>query len=250
MELVEIWRVRQVVLWHLGLTVLVVVALALFAGHANIQIDDNEVGGRHAAALGDLLFMAMAVSTVAASWIGLGLNRDRAQLELLFTRPTPRALLALRFVGIDLAALGIVFAVTLAAVCFLTVAVAHPIVTDENTLGLAFLHTGVVAMWYGLLLVVTAGLEGRGAMIAGLMWPIALILLPLGMARSGFLHAVALVLDVFNPFAYVNTNSTAAGNLVTSGVWQVALPLRALEVWLLAAAFCALAIWIWRRREV
>ncbi len=199
-----------------------------------------------------LVSVAMFASAMLASWLGQALNRENETVELSWTRPLPRAVLALRYIAIDLCALAIAFAATLAGLVVLVGATLHAAVIAESRVGVALvLGTAVVAMWYALTLALSAGVRGRGGAIAWLLWPIAFILIALAQTHGGILHDVAVVLDVINPFAYLGQiGHNAPDGSPLPLVWSLDEWLRGTIVWAFAVAFGAAAVAIWQRREI
>jgi hypothetical protein len=254
MPLAELLRVRRVLLWHAVIMVGLVVLVIAFGGRGvQINIDDTDMRGQHVAVLGDLFAIAMVVTTVVATWIGLALNVENATRELTWTRPISRTALALRTIAVDLGALALVFAFTVLCELLALAAVGHiPVRVDAHSAAIGFLTAGIVAMWYALLLALSAGVDGRAGAIAGLLWPAALLALTVAEnTREGIVHVAALVVNLVNPLAYMNVLvHGSSGEQRTWGVWQLDPNLRGLIVWLLALALGALAVTIWRRREV
>lgn len=248
MELAEFFRVRRVLTWYFGLIVLMVTLIVVFS--ADIDFGSPERGNVHQAILSGFLAFATIIGAIVASWIGLALNNQNDRLELLWTRPISRVAIALRFIGIDLAALAIAYLIVLGTAVFMSTYKGIPVVVDPYAPGMLLLSTGVVTMWYAVLLAATAGLGRRGAVVAGLAWPasIFLIMSALG-TRPGPLHTIVMAVNVLNPFAYltalVSTDTGPMGSL-----WQVPPLERGIAAWLLAALLCSLAVWIWKRREV
>jgi hypothetical protein len=253
MELVEFWRARRALVWYLALVVAGGVCTLVFWGnsHVNVDVNDREVMLPRAVPLSVLMSVAMFFTAILASWLGLALNRENATRELSWTRPLPRSGLALRYIAIDAAALAIAFAVTVAMLWFV-IGIHLPVVVEPRTPIVVFMASGVIAMWYALVLILSAGVRGHGGAIAGLLWPAALIVLAIGAStRGGFIHDVAVVLDIFNPFAYLgHIGRSAPDGTPVPLLWPLDEGVRAAIVWCFAVAFSAAAVTIWRRREI
>ena len=253
MELVEYWRARRALIWYLVVLVVGALFTVAFSGHANVNVDvnDKQVVFPRVVPLSVLMSVAMFFTAILASWVGLALNRENATRELTWTRPIPRAALALRFIGIDAAALAIAYAATV-AVLWLVVGLQVRVVVEPRIPVVLFMASGVIAMWYALVLILSAGVRGHGGAIAGLLWPAALIVLAVGSSPSrGFIHDAAVVLNVFNPFAYLgHIGRSAPDGTPVPLLWPLDESMRALIVWCFAAAFTAAAVTIWRRREI
>jgi len=254
MELVEFWRARRAFVWYVAIVAAFVVMIFALSGHANFNLDVNDtaVVAPRVIPLSIPLSIAMFLTAMLASWLGQALNRENATVELSWTRPIPRSILALRFIAIDLVTLALAFVVALAAVWTIAVTVGHVAVMVDSRTGVAtLLGTGVDAMWYALVLVLSSGVRGRGGAIAGMLWPVSLILIGVAQTHGGIFHDIALVLNVINPFAYLGSISrVGADGAPVPLVWPLDAGLRGAIVWLLAAAFCAAAVTIWKRREI
>lgn len=255
MELVEFWRARRALLWYLGLVAAVIVFVMSVSGHAtvNVNVDEAPLTTPRLIPLSALLVGAMVLCAMLASWLGLALKRENATVDLSWTRPTPRPVLAARFIAIDLAALAIAFVLTTLGAWTLVVNVAHvTVAVDAHAAAVAPLAAGVVVMWYALVLVLSAGLRGHGGAIGGLLWPVSIILLVLAeSAHAGIFHDIAVVLNIFNPLAYLSSMMNAgAGRAGITSVWPIDVGVRTLAVWALAAAYAVAAVSIWQRREV
>lgn len=255
MELVEFFRARRALIWYVAIVAVIVTVILLIHGNANVVVDvnDRHVQAPHSVPLSVLLGAAMFFTAALGSSLGLSLNRENATVEFAWTRPLPREVLAARYIAIDLAALAIAFAVTLAGEAVIVVAVAHAAILVDRYAGIiTILALGVDAMWYALLLALSAGLPRRGAAIAGIMWPASLVLVIVAEAvHSGPYHDIAVVLNVVNPFAYLSSMVHLGAQTSTApSVWEAGPELRAVAVWLLAAAFATAATFIWKRREV
>jgi hypothetical protein len=254
MELVEFYRVRRILIWYAAIVAAIVLLVLLFSNNPNIVIDVGEHAD-YGAQLTTLLGIAMFFTAAVASWIGLSLNAENATREFAWTRPIARTALAARYIAIDLAALAVAYAFTVLGAWTIVAVAAHGAVAIDPAAPVALLlSAGVVAMWYALLQLVSAPFRGRGGSIAGVLWAASLVLISVAQVTPrGFLHAIALVLNVINPFAYlstmVHTDSAGAAGPLPS-VWALDPMLRAGIVWLFAGLFCAAAVAIWTRREI
>lgn len=253
MELVEFWRARRALLWYLAVVAACAALTAALNGHGrvNVDVNDREVFVPHVVPLSVLMSVAMFTTAGLASALGIALNRENATRELSWTRPIPRTVLAVRFIAIDLVALAVAYTVTIALI-WIVVGMHLRVAVEPRTPVAMFMGTGVIAMWYALTLLLTAGVRTRGGGIAGLMWPVAVVVLVLASTTAGgIIHDVAVVLNVVNPFAYLGQIGHAApdGSPVPL-LWPFDENVRAAIVWCFAAAFCAGAVAIWRSREL
>jgi hypothetical protein len=253
MELVELIRVRRALTWYGGIGAAVVLVALLFANSPSVIIN---VGDHRALGvpLSVLLGIAMLFTASLASWIGLSLNLENATREFAWTRPISRTMLAVRFIAVDLGGLAAGYAFTVLALWALVAGAGHGAVVFDPSVPVALvLSSGVVAMWYALLLLASAPFNGRGGSIAGMLWAASLILISVGQGtRSGPLHTAAQALNVINPFAYLSlmVHIDGSGDGPFPSVWALDPTLRAAIVWALSAVFCAAAIALWKRREI
>jgi hypothetical protein len=255
MELVGFWRARRALLWYLGIMLAVVAFVAVVGGHATIDVSSGDAPPstlHMRASLSTLIGIAMFFCAIFASRLGTSLNTENATVELSWTRPIPRAVLAARFIAIDLITLELTFVLTIAGACAVVAGAHGSVVIDPLAGNVGLLAAGVLAMWYAVTLLATAGLRRRGGGTAGLLWPASLVLIGLGEARqAGIIHQLALVVNVVNPLAYLSSMvriSSAAGPMPS--VWPLDPSVRTVIVWAFAAVFCTAAVAIWQRREI
>jgi hypothetical protein len=253
MELVEFWRARRALVWYAAILVALAAFTVLASPHSrvNVDVNDQQVVVPHIVPLTIVMSVAMFLTAILASWLGLALNRENATRELSWTRPVPRAVLALRFIAIDGAVLAVAYAFTI-VLLWLLVATQVRVVVEPRTVVAFFMGSGVVAMWYALVLILSAGVRGHGGAIAGLLWPGALIVLAFAKwPAGGLIHYIAVFLNVFNPFAYLGEiGHSAPDGTPFPLLWPLDESLRAVIVWCFAAVFIAGAVVRWQRREI
>jgi hypothetical protein len=251
---VALLRARRTVTWSvIALAVMVaVVVVSFLTNHVTMHADRNPLAFPDSILASAALLGALIVASVTAA----SLNREGPTLPIVWTKPVSRRRIALQYFAVDLAAVACVALLTAFAVflCALPTDALRHIVHDPNLWGLIVRSLGVAFMWYAVVQAVSAGLPGRGGMVIGLSWPIFGGLT--GLAFSGIpgLHAVALVLNVINPLAWL-TSTTHVGHggasTVTSSLYPF-LPDSVVDVapWLLGALALYLATVLWSRREV
>jgi hypothetical protein len=238
MEYVELLRVQRSLIWHAGILAVLVIGIIALGGHSAIHIagttGTTTIAPGVAVPISVLATIAAFFAAIYASSVGTSLNRESSTRDISWTKPLSRTLLALRFVLIDAAAVVVAFLIALAGVIAVLMYMHVTPVADAQTPEELLLGAGVGVMWYGLLQLMTCGFGPGARAMAGILWPVALLLEALGQLQ-GSIGAMIRAIDVVNPLAYL-TN-------IGKGPADQAL------VWFFAAAFCALAIAIWPRRE-
>jgi hypothetical protein len=252
MEYVEFLRVRRSLTWHLGILGLLTLAVLVFGHHTSITIDDGESASRVAAGMSVPLMalapIAMFFAAIYASTAGTSLNREFMVRDLAWTKPIARNALALRYIAVDLAAVALVYALSLLAILAALTKFGVATVADAQSFEYLVFGLGVSVMWYGLVQVTTCLLPPRGLALAGILWPVALV--DVGLCRvDGTTGLVAHAVAIFNPLAYMSGVTFDGHGATEKSIWQLPADERALAVWFFAALFCAVAIAVWPRRE-
>ena len=256
MELVEFYRMRRALLWYAGILVAIVILNVALGNHTKVSVDGQTASLRGVTfplLLGGpiAMFCAAILSTVAA----LALNRENSTLEIAWTKPIARGTIALRYILIDVAAIVIAFVLAWVAIFIILARLGAAFVSSPDLFITIALSLGVALMWYGLLLVLTAGLSSRAALIVGLAWPVAAVLGNIQNVFGGVLGAAIHVLNVVNPFSYISgfsASSDSSGHPTTTTIhsaWAYSNDARTAIVWSFFVIFCALATVIWSRRE-
>lgn len=253
MEYVEFWRVRRALLWGSGGMAIIVLIILTLPQVGTVHVVGPGGSTNFASGIGApvdaLAGIAAFFAAIYASSVGTSLNRENATRDLSWTKPLPRSVLALRYILIDLCGIVIAFAVALAA-CLIVATYAHfpPFFDAQSPMQIA-LGVGVGAMWYGLLQVLTCVAPPGARSLAGILWPVALLVTGLSHI-PGSIGAIMRALDVLNPLHYMSSTSVS-GATGTATVLAGALPAgeRAAIVWCFTLAFCALAVVLWPRKE-
>ena len=248
MAYVEFLRVRRSLTWHAG-TLVAIMLVALYFGHdTSVNINGQaELLPGMAVSLGLLSPIATFFAAIYASSLGTSLNRENPTRDISWTKPIPRSVIALQYVLIDVAGVAIAFVLTMLAVLVVLARMHFVPAIDASTIPLLVLGLGVSVMWYALIQVLTFWLPAGARSIGGILWPVALVAFGLGKV-PGELGDAARTLDLINPLAYIGFG----GVTISTGeeaLWQLPLEARALCVWLFAAAFCAIAVTLWPRKE-
>ncbi len=249
MHYVEMLRARRVLLWYAGV-LLACMILTVIGNYANVSImvSSGGVGNISATTLAaGCGFGAWIVTTFVAS----GLNTEIAMTPIVWTRPVRRETIAWRYVAVDVVGILIGYAVLVTVLClfFASFGALGAVTFDAKTPVAVALAVGSALMWYGLILLATARLPGRGAMVAGLSWGVAFALLGLWAIPMPLLHAVVHVLNFVNPLAWFGDLSVGARHHADA---IIPLPdnVRAMCVWAIAAATTAAGVRLWATREV
>jgi hypothetical protein len=104
-------------------------------------------------------------------------------------------------------------------------------------------------MWYGLVTLVTARMDGRGGLISGLSWAAFSIIGGLWAAPfPPLLHGLITFLDYFNPLTYFNSLSTE--HHVSKQVLNLDPSLLTLIAWCFVAVTLVATVRLWSTREV
>jgi hypothetical protein len=249
MAYVEFLRVRASLAWHAGILA-VLTLIALYFGH----VTDVDVDGTTHLISGtpvpiwSLATIGMFFAAIFASSQGSSLNRENATRDLSWTKPIPRAVLALQYIAIDIAGIAIMFALTMLAVALVLTRLHMPPTADASMWTLLLLGAGVPVMWYALIQLLTFWFAPGARAVGGIIWPVALLLL--GLTKiNGPVGAIVRAIDVINPLAYMSGVNVDAHGSHQEAVTTLPLELRPLAVWLFAAVFCAIVIALWPKKE-
>jgi hypothetical protein len=254
MEQVELWRVQRSLLWHAGIVAAIVVLILVLPQVGAVHVTGPSGSTNFAPGTGVPLSAIATIgaffAAIYASSVGTSLNRENVTRDLSWTKPLTRTVLALRYILIDLAGVVIAFAVAIAAVAVIMTYMHFPPFFDAEAPVQLALGAGVGAMWYALLQVLTCVGPPSARTLAGVLWPVALVLVVLAGVLSGSLGALVRAINVLNPLHYMSS-TTMHSDPGSATVLPGSLPAdeRALIVWCFTLAFCALAIYLWPRKE-
>jgi hypothetical protein len=253
MELVELLRVRASLMWHVGILLLIGLSSALIGNHAEVQLigpgETTNLQRGMTVPFEVIAPLAMLFAAIFASSAGTSLNRENATRELSWTKPISRTILALRYIAIDVAAVMLMFALTV-AVTLVVLAFLHVTLLTDAQVGADFvLALGASVMWYALVQVLTFWLGSGGRSVGGILWPVSFVLT--GLAHlSGPAGTIARTIDLVNPLAYISGVTYSSDGSRVNSAFGGPVELKIAAVWLFAAAFCAIAIAVWPRKEV
>jgi hypothetical protein len=248
-EYVEIQRVRRVLFWYtvslLGLFVLT--AIAVYSSHAHVSGGVGPNGHENLSAfVGAAVFGGLIVATVLAT----GLNAEHATTAIIWTRPRSRESIAWRYIAVDFTAIVAAYAILLAYIVggmALFGVLQYVWFDPAKTLTVVLLGMGVAAMWYGLISVAAARVEGHGARFAGLSWAIFIILaLVFAAPLPALLHFLIIALNYLNPLAWLgNLGSHSSG----SHIIPFDASVRAAGAWAIAVVAIVASVKLWATRE-
>lgn len=246
MEYVQILRARRILTWYTGILVagLIIEAISYYASHSNNHNDGTVPFAMLAAGAG-------AAALIIATLVAPGLSAEAANTTaLVWTRPVPRDAIAARFIGVDVAAILLGYAITLVAILlgFAIIGGLGQITYEPAAiLRSVALAAGGALMWYAVISAAAARLPGRGPLIAGLTWGVFPVLAALYHAHSFplWLHDVIFALDWLNPMAWLG-GTTPQGNssIIPFTVWGRVFGETAIGVALVAAS-----VRLWSTRE-
>jgi hypothetical protein len=247
MEYVEILRARRVLIWYCGalLAALIVTVISVYSGHAQTHGTPGTV--RLSDILKGCAFGAMIVATCVAP----GLNAESNTLAIAWTRPMSRAAIAWRYIAVDALtiAVGYAFAV-LVALAFCALFGLLGDITIDGAVPMTILNgIGCSLMWYGLVNVVAARMDGRGGLIAGLSWAAFVVIGGLWVAPfPPLIHGILTFLNYFNPLTYFQ--SLSSGHSSGRTVLDLSPDLLTLIAWCFVAVTLVATVRLWSTREV
>ena len=252
MEYVEFLRVRRSLLWHAGILAVIVLAVIALGHDTSVHINGStgstQLGAGLRLPVGVLATIGGFFAAIYASSLGTSLNRESLTRDLSWTKPLSRTLLAVRFLLLDVAGIVIAFAIAIAGALAVILHLQMVPVVDAATPVQLVLGAGVGVMWYGLLQVLTCAFPPGARALAGILWPIALVLEGLGDLQGNF-GAIVRGLNVINPLAYLNDMTGSHTDAAETMIRQIPLEVRTLTVWFCALVFCAIAVALWPRKE-
>jgi hypothetical protein len=245
-EYVEMLRARRALTWYgaiLFACVALGLALAFKDGPPRIQMSHES---NPQIPVQFLIAGAAFGPLILAAFLAVGLDAEFKTVAITWTRPISRFAIALRYVAIDGGALLAAWVITLVAVfaTIFAIGIAKYLVIGPQAGIYALLVFGAAVMWYGLVVLITTLLPGRGGAIAGGSWGYALIV-P-GLAHIPFpplLHQAVIALNYLNPMAYISAGS--ADKLIAGSYEQ-----HVVVVWLIGLVALAIATQLWTKREV
>ena len=247
MEYVEILRARRALTWYCGilLAVLVVTVISVYSKHSHMT------GSPGTISLSDLLKGCAFGAIVVATCVAPGLNAESGTLAIAWTRPMSRAAIAWRYIAVD--ALTIVvayaFAVFIALAFLVPFGLLGSVVVDRDVPMTILNSVGCSLMWYGLVNVVAARMDGRGGLVAGLSWAVFLVIGGLRVAPfPPLLHGVLTFLNYFNPLTYFQ--SVSSSHSTTHTVLPLSPDLLTLIAWCFVAVTLVATVRLWSTREV
>jgi hypothetical protein len=264
-QYIEVLRARRFLIWFAAILAasFVLTAITALTGHLHHHGDQLQLPMIPVPYLEGICFFG---ALIVASFVAPGLHAEHTTLALTWTRPTPRAMIAWRYIGVDLAAMLIgALIVGLVIVGQLLVSgILGFVYFNAGDFFVAFVEaTGAALMWYGLVMIVSVRIPERAGMIAGLSW---IVFSAIGVLSSvpffwPIVHDLLAVLNIFNPLVYFGggggsvtlhgssdadavTSTTRYGVLITSSIARIIVS------YVIAAAALTATVRLWSTREI
>ena len=248
MEYVEMLRARRVLTWYGGIVFALLalgLALAFKDGGPHIRMS----GARPNVPFDAIVAGAAFGPMILAAFLAVCFDAEYKTAAITWTRPLSRMGIALRYLAVDAAAMIAAWLLTILAVliCLVVLGLASYITFQSNAVNVVFLAFGCAVMWYGLVVLLTALLPGRGNAIAGASW--AYVLIVPGLSKIPFpaaLHQVMVALNYLNPLAYIGSIGSSRPDSVIAGSQGAHIA----AVWVIGIAAVAIGTRLWATREV
>ena len=249
MEYVEMLRARRVLTWYGGIVLALLalgLALAFKDGPPQIQMS-HDMNPR--IPFGAILAGSAFGPLILAAFLAVCFDAEYKTVAITWTRPLSRLAIAGRYLAVDGITMLVAWLFTLAAVliCIVTLGLAKYLVLESKDPSIIVLAFGCAVMWYGLVVLLTILLPGRGNAIAGASW--AYVLIVPGLSQIPFppaLHQVMLALNYLNPLAYLGSFGSSGSRTLLAGTPTAHL----IAAWLIGIAAIAIGTRLWTIREV
>jgi hypothetical protein len=243
MVYVEFLRARRSLTWHLAIMAALTLLVLYFGNASTIHVNGiaTMFPGMQVP-LGALGMVGTFFAAIYASSAGSSLNRENQTRDISWTKPISRTSLALQFVLVDIAAIAIVFVLTMVAVTIVLLRLGMVPAIEQGFATEIAVFFGTSVMWYALIQVLSFWFGSGARSLGGILWPIAFVVLALTNV-PGPLGAIARVINAINPLRY------APGISDAKGAQAMSLDTRALCVWFFSVLFCAIAVTLWPRKE-
>jgi ABC-type transport system involved in multi-copper enzyme maturation permease subunit len=258
----ELLRARRALIWYGGIflaCVAIGLVLAFKDGPPRIQMSHD---ANPMIPIGALLVGCSFGPIVLAGFMAVGLDAEFKTAAIAWTRPVSRLAIAAAYVAVDVATLIVAWLFTGAVVVIgiAALGLARYLTFRDASDLTSFLPLvlGCALMWYGLVLLASMFVPGRGNAIVGGSWAYALFV-P-GLAAIPFpplLHKVMVALSYLDPLVYLSVHDAAGGT--RSAVVQTgnngaliggSASLHTLITWAVAVVAVAVGTRIWAVREV
>lgn len=216
----------------------------------HVEVNGHQSAG-HNIPLSLLLVIGGVVASILAGIWGTSLAcENEGHLEVAWTKPATRSRYALKIMAVDLAGLIAVYLLTLGAgtlVIYLSGYLGWLHADNDAWVNLARFSLLPFA-WFGLIQALTSSLKDRAAMVAGLSWVGAFLLLLLAnLNLSPMWAAIVKFFNFFNPVAYaVYSDSGSRMNVYPFAAWELNL----LGLAVIGTLGIIAALIQWRRLEV
>lgn len=254
MYYMEFLYVRNRLLWFMGIITAIALVFLYFVAFpppgAHIRNEGQDV------LMDPMLILASVPALVMASMLAGTLNRDQSHLAYVWTRPIPRARIALTYVLIDAAAIllsyGFVVAVVMAV---LAVPPQNHVIPDADTGAILARSILVPLMIYAIVEIATSWIPQRFQSAIGIFWGAAWATLILAELNLPFpLGQLLRLLNLLNPIAYFPSYQGHGVNVQMGPEELPHIPTIAFDLQtLLGYAICLVALIVatynWKRME-
>lgn len=251
-------RILAIVLAALFVVAVIARIAVGMSPHVQIQSGDEAITAR--ALLAFAAFVAVIIATVLAAPLA---KENSNHLEVVWTKPVSRTVMALGMFGVD--TIGILISMVFAVIFIIAAGslfVRPHIVIDQPTLPVLALCVLAPIAWYDLLTAASASMKRGYGAVLGLGWFLALIVpgLAIGLTQveSPIFHLLGVVLSVLtflDPIAYMHLSTDLSpGNGQPSvgfmfGIFSAPAGVRAAILLVLSILYSTLALLQWRRLE-
>ncbi len=257
MVYIEFLRIRKSLLWHAGIIALIAIGVMLLgAGNGNTEVIVNGTSRSASQMVAGIPVPLSVVAGIAAffgaifaSTCGTSFNRESMTRDISWTKPVSRMMLALQFAIVDVGGVIVAYLVAFAAIVIVMLRYQVAPFFDDAFVVELVLGIGIGTMWYGLLQLITCMFGSGARAMAGILWPIAFILIPLKQLDNG-VGTFARIVDVINPLTYLSSTQSH-GHVVHIVAAPSGLPSseKLQLVWLFTVVFTGIAIAIWPKKE-
>jgi len=202
-----------------------------------------------------VLLGASWFACIMATLVAGTLSRDYSHLPYMWTRPVARVRIALQYIAVDVAAILLAFALLIVVTVATLDAIPRlHVVFDVSAWPTLLRALAVPLMWYGLVEVATSWNGARARAMIGVSWALFWMLALLdAFSLPGILGKLLVVLNIFNPMAYLPQTHAENVDFQVGVLGLPPLPLTFNEqtalVYTIFVVSCIVAIYAWKRME-
>jgi hypothetical protein len=199
-----------------------------------------------------LLGAAGFVAAIMATVLGSTLAQENGHLEVAWTKPRSRTSYATTLMAVDAASIIIA---QLIAFAFIIVPIilfgrGERLVNGPDDMLNVVRFVLFPLSWYALIVAFSATMRGRAGMVQGLIWPIALTLVVLGIVPLPEIwHRIFTGINFINPMSYVSYHGHGSDVQILTGAGLPNVALAAVVLALIIAVSWFAATYQWRRLQ-